>query len=295
MDVKNLVLAFVGITIAGVMVGGALLPIIAGVTAESDTYINDGYFDLKKYTQEDTLNISWSYDTRDQITVNGEVIAIPLMDNGLGSTAIILSVEGAGRITATHDSLSFYGGGTYITGNSTNTTFTVTYAGGTLTVSNVVDTKNFSNVTQVMCIANAGNYVMKKIGTPAYVNGDSEIFANNIAYFGSQGGQVSIWGIFDDLQHNVLSSSWTMSDVTKVYTESDNHNDLYLLDSLAYTVTYNSTPKDFNIEYFVVEKEVTAERTEPMNRTMATMFNVLPIVTVAGLLMAGIYVFIIRK
>ena len=295
MDVKNLIMGVIALSLGAVMIGGAFLPIVAGITADSDTFVNDGYFDLKKYTSEDTLTATWNHSNPTELIVNGESVTIPIVDTGRSDYSIILSAGGAARIQATMQSVTFYGAGTYVVANETNPEFTCTYEGGTLTATNGVTTKSIPNVSEVMCIANDGQYVMKKAIDSVFLKGDSEIFANGITYFGSQVLQFSIWGTFDNPEYTEVSGNYTVSDFTKVYTESRNHVGLYNLEKFTYIASYDGNSKTVTYDTFVVTKQVTADRTDPLDRISASLFNVLPLVAIAGLILAGVYVFISRK
>lgn len=283
----NKVISIILAAVVGIIViGGVLSPIVSNVTATSDTYVNDGYFELKKYTSEDTLTATWNYSNPTELIVNGESVTIPSIDPGRSEYSIILSAMGAARIQATMQSVTFYGAGTYVTANATNPTLTCTYEGGTLTATNGVTTKPLSNVPEVVCIANNGNYVMKKATDSVYVKGDSEIFANGITYFGSQVLQFSIWGTFDNLEYTEVSGNYSVSDFTKVYTESRNHVGLYDLEKFTFIGSYNDTSKTITYDTFVVSKEVTVDRTEPLNRSAANLINILPLFAIIAVLMA---------
>lgn len=283
----NKVISIILAAVVGIIViGGVLSPIVSNVTATSDTYVNDGYFELKKYTSEDTLTATWNYSNPTELIVNGESVTIPSIDPGRSEYSIILSASGAARIQATMQSVTFYGAGTYVTANATNPTLTCTYEGGTLTATNGVTTKPLSNVPEVVCIANNGNYVMKKATDSVYVKGDSEIFANGITYFGSQVLQFSIWGTFDNLEYTEVSGNYSVSDFTKVYTESRNHVGLYDLEKFTFIGSYNDTSKTITYDTFVVSKEVTVDRTEPLNRSAANLINILPLFAIIAVLMA---------
>lgn len=290
MDVKNLVMAVIGMVIAAVMVGGSLLPIVADVTADSDTYVNDGYFTLDKFTSEDTLNVSWNYSTPDLFIVNGEEVEF------LGDMdfSVILSKEFAVRQIAGGIRLTYYGSGTAFEANATNPNFTLTYTGGSCVASNGADTKT-TETTELYCIANDGEFVMKKTTDGAYLNSDSEFFVNGLTFFGTMGLQTVMYGNWMDPTVTYSREGIVASDITVNYTENETHTDLYVLDSFTFNATLNDVNKDVIYSYFVVPYEVTADRESPVTGPVDALFNVIPLITIAGLLMAGIYAFISRK
>ena len=275
------------LTVGVIMVGSLLAPLIMDVVSDSDTFVNDGYFELKKYTPEDTLTATWNYSNPTELIVNGESVTIPIVDTGRSDYSIILSAGGAARIQATMQSVTFYGAGTYVAANETNPEFTCTYEGGTLTATNGVTTKSISNVSEVMCIANDGPYVMKKATESVYLKGDSEIFANGITYFGSQVLQFSIWGTFDNPEYTEVSGNYTVSDFTKVYTESRNHVGLYNLEKFTFIGSYDGNSRIVTYDTFVVTKEVTADRTDPLDHSAAAiLMAIIPLMLVALVLVA---------
>lgn len=296
MKINSIIVGIIGVMICAIIVGGAFLPAVSSVTATSDTYINKGYFDMTVYDTEDNITITWSIDNPRQLIINNEVVNVPEIDNMLDVTNVVMSTQSATRLTHTSTSISFYGNGTYVTGNKTNPSFTLTYVGGVLTATNGTTTKEITGVAEIICIANDGPLTMKKYGQPVYVKDDSHIYANGITYFGSQALQYSIWGEFANITHSAISSGFEVTDFVKNYTTSNNHVGLYLLDDFAFNASYNGeTPKEVTYSTFAVTKEVIADRVAPMDRTLANMFSILPIVAIAGLIMAGIYVFINRK
>lgn len=290
MDVKKLILGMVGIMICAVMIGGTTLPIVADVTAESDTYTNVGYFDMEKFTADDTVSFSWSYTNPDEVLVNDEVVPLPFVDE---TVSIALSTKGATRLNIDHNSLSYYSAGTFVNAGVDNPEFSLTYEGGTLSATNGTDSHSTA-VGELFVIVNNGNFVMKKASVPAYANSDTEFCAYGLTYFGSSRMPYAIWGTFDNYT-NITSTSATIENFTKNYEVATNHVDLYLLESFTFDATLNNISKQVVYSYFAIEKEVSADRTDPMAKTPATMLNVLPLVAIAGLVMAGIYVFISRK
>lgn len=269
--------SIIGVAVAILMVSSVLAPVVTDAAAESDTYVNDGYFTLDKFTSEDTLNVSWNYSTPDLFIVNGEEVEF------LGDMdfSVILSKEFAVRQIANGIRLTYYGSGTAFDANATNPNFTLTYTGGSCVASNGVDTKT-TETTELYCIANDGDFVMKKTTDGAYLNSDSEFFANGLTFFGTMGLQTVMYGNWMDPTVTYSREGVVASDFTVNYTENETHTDLYVLDSFTFNTTLNDVNKDVIFSYFVVPHEVTADRTEPLDRGAATILvATIPIIIVA--------------
>ena len=267
----------IGVAISIIVVGSVLAPIVNDVAAESDTYVNDGYFDMKKYTAEDNVVLTWSYNDPDKVIVNEEVVELPDMPV---VTSIILASNGAVRLTINHNSLSFYSGGNFVNADESNPNFSFTYSGGSATASNGNAERTIS-VDALYMIANEGDYVMKKADVPVYVNSDTEICAFGLTYFGSSRMYFSIWGTFNEYQTG-YSTSAVITNFSKNYVTSDNHTDLYLLEDFTFDATLNDTTKLVEYSYFAVEKEVSADRTNPLDRSAAVILMVsIPLVLIS--------------
>lgn len=275
----------IAVMVSVALIGGILVPIVTNATAASDTFINDGYFDMVVYDAEDNVTLTWSFDNPRQLIINDEIVNVPEIDDVIGSSSVVMTTVSATRLTHNSTSISFYGNGTYVTGNETNPSFTLTYVGGTLTATNGTATKEITGVEELVCIANDGPLTMKKYGEPVYIKDDSSIYANGLTYFSGQVLQYSIWGTFANPSHTELSSSFAVTDFSKNYTVADDHVGLYVLDDFTFNASYNNgAPKEVTYSTFAVTKEISADRTDPMDPAAAGILAAVPIIVIVSLL-----------
>lgn len=301
MDVKNLVMAVVGMVLAAVMIGGALLPSVASVTAESDTYTNDGLFYVDGVEDGQTINYRFENST---LYVN-DVIVLSEDYNSIypDGVSVMFTEHISIRYVANSTELNIRG---QVLANVTALDFDVT--GGTITGSYVqggeTKTANWT-YTEFYGIVSESDRVMAY--TPMYVNGDTEIFVTGYSQLlGFGGGFVAkVSGTINDgftielFGNSGASIDGVTSTTTVNYRAVNGHNDLFILDSVVFDLSrvFEDVAQTDTATFtlMTVPHEVTADRTAPLDDTLAGMLNILPIVAIAGLVMAGIYVFISRK
>lgn len=312
MDVKKLVMGMVGIMICAVMVGGTLLPIVSSVTATSDTYVNEGYYTMDYVGENETVTVSWL--ASDPYTLMIDDVAFdlhPLINANHGAS---MSVDSLGiiRLVVSESAVairSYHTTGYYAvdTNNISNTAeFTITSNSiiANLTINGETTNRSITSISNVMVLNPSGDgaYTMKT--GKAYVKGDSDIiFAGTTYIAGSDLGSYGVGSIADGITISRFygPADTVYSNIVINSTAVDSHEDLYLIDSVTFDVeltpsgSETTTTGEITYSYFLVPTEVEADRAEPIDNTSGTLFNVLPIVAVAGLVMAGIYVFISRK
>ena len=290
MDVKN----FVGLLVFGVIgiiVLSAFVPIISETTSATKTFENEGYFKLDKYTDTDSYTFEWDYNDPSKFVINDETYEYT-NTNGL-TVSIILGEKFAIRLTNNNAGVSFFGGGNYINANATNPNLTVTYTGGTFTVTNGVNTRTISNVAEIYSFAEDGPYVMKKSTSPAYLNSGSEIIADSEIYASGQtfsGNNYIFWhmaGTIDDMEYpDTFDSALTVTNETIHGEYSNVCNDLYILDNITFTATSsNQAGITYNVtaSYFVVPAEVTAEKSIHPDAVLSSVIDLLPLIAGIGL------------
>lgn len=278
--------SLIGVAVAIIMIGSVLAPVVTDVSADSDTYYNEGYFFMDRYDSTSNLSVTWNYNNPDEFNVNGTVVKY---ENANMFVSAIISKEFAVRITADGLTLAYYGSGASFSANVTNPNFSLTYEGGVCTASNGTSEK-ITNTGWLFCISNDGDYVMKKSDKSAYLNENSEIFANGITYFGSAGAQAIIYG---DWMNPTYDPESTITDFTVNYKTIDSHVDLYALSSFTFDMTREDVTQAVTYSYFVVPYEVTADRADPLDDgIVAVLAATIPMLIIAGLMMA---LFIIRR
>lgn len=300
MDTKNYIGLLVGLMVSSLILV-AVVPIFTEVSATEDTFENDGYFHLTKYTADDSVTLEWDATAPDTFTINGEELTY---HNGFGLTqSIVLGETLAARLNDNNTRISFYSGGNFVNTSETYPTLTITYSGGTVVATNENTTRTVSNVAELYVISEKGDYVMKKATSPAYLNSgseiiaDSEIYASGLTYSGNNNVFWHLEGTIDDMEYpNVFNENLTVTNESIHGTYDRNHNDLYVLDNLTFTITNTSEVTfDVTASYFVVPSEVTAEKTYHGDTAFNSIIDILPMLAGVGLLMAGVYYFISRK
>ena len=303
MDVKAFPALIVGVVVALVL-AGAVLPVFAETTSAEDTFKNDGYFYVDKFSETTTLVFENS-----TLKINGEDVALPapstttpygnsisvaFTDNGVvrySPNANILLVRGAfGNHNCSALSLTFSEGaftGTYTSSsNSTTGTLSGTY-------------------TELTIIQDTGDSIMCYT-TGSYINGDSVIdgcgfttLTNNQDYV-----VIHINGTYDDGvdigvygQNDGVTADYTVSNIDFDVAPVNGYNDLYKLSKITFTVTNEGGTVSDDVTYniYTVPSEVTAEKTVHPDGALSAMLNLLPLLAVAGLVVGAVVWFIWRK
>lgn len=298
---NKLITMVITLTVCIIVTGSVLMPVLEDTTATEDTFENDGYYHLTKYTAEDSVTMTWDASAPDVFTVNGEDVTYH-NDNSF-AVSVGLGERFAVRLPTNNTAINFYGAGTYINTNTTNTTFTLTYSEGTLTVTNGTNTKSISDVSEIFVISSDGDYVMKKTDSPAYLNSGSEIVADSEIYASGQtfnGGAYIFWhlqGSIEDMEYpDTFDSNLTITNETIHGKYDTAHEDLYVLDNLTFTAT-TSTSVVYNVtaSYFVVPSEVTAERSQHLDGNEIALISVIPVLIIAALLIFAVRVFLSNR
>lgn len=309
MDVKNLVMAVVGMVLAAVMIGGALLPAVESTMTKTDTFVNDGYYTLD-YNIDNV--IEWEQSSQFDLIVNGNVYDLRQLAGYGKDFSIIASTDLFVRATITDSYVRFasFSGekgfwdtdsataGNYARWEIDNGIITATYSKNS-TPGEVVYRQNEKIYT--LNATGTGSHVMKKSDESAYIKTDSSIVILAGLTRVGETADVGIFadGTYDNLNFTLFNAptySPVISDVTPTYEVGQNHRNLILLEKYNFNITITGgIVKDAQYDYFIVPTEITADNLNSPNKTISAMFGVLPIVAIAGLIMAGIYVFISRK
>lgn len=283
MDVKNLVMAVIGMVLAAVMVGGALLPAVASINDNSVTAYNNEQGQYSSIIGEDmTIEVTNSYD----LSVND--IPVELINAEI--PAIVTD-----SFMVKIDTLN---SGNYIAYYSDTT--------------GSVRKNNFESLTITISDNNA-NIV---VGTDEAVS-----IPISWGYIASTTGDYrAIWVPFDVKINNIsqfCGANWIMT--TQKF--ASYHGDKVLYDGNEITANYNLTPYNQAKDVYSLKQGVTGNdysfkidnNGTPYTVTpflcivpasvegttdgyqFASLFNVIPLIAVAGLVLAGIYVFISRK
>lgn len=311
MDVKNLVLAVVGMVLAAVMIGGALLPAVDGAIKTSDPITEYNIGTKQTYREVrpgDVFKLTSTYDSgtgkkTDVWTLNGESVLNADQSNiswnlGLASDAMWIEVftsdNSASGNWRTLDSV----GPHYFGASATNPnvewaiTFAPTTIDWTYSAAQVGDTPATNSLpytwAYVPCSIEEGGY-MASSQTANVTSIVKDM--NDIIMCGSYtSGELDTGYYYYKGTTYVGTTGYTGENTTEL-TLKDGTYDLYVADT-SFTVTDGTTTEKFDPYRILVPYEVHGYADSGVNQSL---IGVIPLVAIAGLVMAGIYVFISRK
>lgn len=305
MDVKNLVMAVVGMVLAVVMVGGAFLPSVASalvVSGDPVEYTNTGNFIFREAQDGDVLEITRTIvgDVKtDNVTLNGVVVGGTTSnewDNVLLSDGAYVRKVGTSGGTITN---------AYIMGDTvTPNPFLGFSDGGKVKVefNNGTITGYKSNESGEYIDYFTASYTWAYVASPdgegshyvsengqnsnAYVNIDSRV----VLCGEYSTGELDTMYYYHNGEMVVYSSGLTAT-LDKRLELVEGTTDVYKIRPLV-TVTNGTITEVFEPYRYLVPLTVEGHKDSGV---IYSLMGVLPIVVVAGLIMAGIYVFISRK
>lgn len=302
---------FVGLLVfflVGALVLVAFVPIIQETTSATDTFTNNGYYDMTALDENSEYTLFWDHTKPYQVTVNDDVIEFSGL-NLYTAYTIVGSDEFSLRFYNVSDNprIQLYGGtgwGFASAGYTQGTDFTVTITDGNMTMSNTAETPfEVSNPIPDKCfgIVKDGSLVMKKMNTPAYVMGDTSIIVL-CGYTEGTNASVGVYAegtVNDGLDYTLFrpstdSETAIFSDEVITASEVNGYVDLKSLSKVEFEVTVTAGTLEPTYSYFIVPKEVTAEKEYHPDSTLATVIDLLPFIAGVGLLMGAVAYFLRR-
>ena len=306
MNAKSIAIGVVAMVVATVLVVTCAVPIISDSVATEDTYKNEGYFRMAKYTSSDTFVASWDYENPNQITINGVVEKLPTSMNVLGvsiilgdnyylryvprDSAVTLYYDGVGNMTASPETST----GMTIELGSEYITFQLTGSAST--------TRQVATLTDFYAVNSTGPYVMKDAEKPAYLNGDSSIYGCGRTSLTNNIVGTLVTGTIDD---GVTVDIWrgvegtTASNIEVHSTEVSSHIDLYSFESVTFNADYTYEDTDYSPDltysYVVVPYQITAERSVHVDGPTGDILAVIPILMVLGIVIGAVALFLTTR
>lgn len=275
-----------------VVLAAVLMPVLGDAQKTEDTFTNDGYFHMTKYTAADEdLTLTWDYTDPGVVTVNGNdfdlsTVGIPI--------TVLASTNGGARFeyVGTNQYCQFCNSAGILTAAvSASATLTIVCSSGTMTATYSTpdnpDVTRTSTYDEYYCISETGDYVMKKTTSPAYMLNDSPIFALGVTKIGSPAITLSLQGSIDDgITVTQVSSTPTITYSTPVldYSSVSDHNDLNKLTKITFTGDNGGTVVNITYSYFIVPAEVTAERSVHLNGNEIAILGAIPALVIVALL-----------
>lgn len=299
MDVKKLTLGMVGIMICAVMIGGALLPAVGSVLDDERTIVNNAIFSSNYAIIEDpikddlSLDMSYTYGNN-TATVNEKTIPIGQYNSFLVISDVCLVQVG---LASGNNRVAGVGDTTITILDNTYTSVNVTVTGSTISVevngTNPIE-KTYTDAKWIAYADNDGNYKLMNRGNgggtdTVYVNDISQIYGattisvNNLGWSSFKGDTLTVG---DNTYKMALTSQSTQYEDVISFINGDG----YHVDPNEFTNPGNSLVTPY---YFLIPDKIIGHTEQ--QAVISSLFNVVPLVAIAGLVMAGIYVFISRK
>lgn len=301
MDPKRIVALVVGASVMVLIFSAILVPIIGEATKTEKTFENVGDFEMT-FDERDSVTIVWDGTNPLQMSVNGEVV--PLDASIFTSSqrrSVLMSDDFCIRTNAGGgEKMLQYNGPTGSSIFFTTSTMTIVCENGAYTVYKDENSVATGTYTYLYTLSNNGEFVMKYKNTPAYVLGNSEIYAmgtSKVADSSEFG--VKITGNVED-GVNITTwrgGDWNYTDISVNATAVDNYVDLYSLASITATATSDDDAYTGTItySYFLVPTEVTAEMTVHADDGTRALLSAIPIIAMIGIVLAVVGVAIVGR
>lgn len=285
MDVKNLIMGVIALSLGAVMIAGALLPSVSSAVDNTREYYNNSFPTYAELNEED---ITISFSGVDGYKVNDESISTVTYARLIMSDKLIAYRSG-------NTCLVDYWLNDSLVRVSNGQSFTITVSGGTTTVS-VVNSGGDTVTNVIDCdwmyyANNIGDYRMYQIdNSNSYtvnINTTADLVAlcwTNNAIYSLKDGVVAINGTAAGAFTADLVPRDGVIGVNTIFVSNNPATSklLFDIDGTLYGVNALLVP------YEVFGTKENMAGVEPL-------FNAIPLIAVAGLVMAGVYVFISRK
>lgn len=287
----------VALVIGIVLVTSAVVP-LASDYSDAKTFENENYFRVSKLdANSPSYTLTWTQSNNKIVNVNGTDVTMPW--DSTYPLSIVSLVNHGIRYTVVSQSQGTVAidlfGPTQNVISSKNTDATITLSGGVMTLSSTGAQDITVNYTEAYAIDPNGDYCMKKGNTPAYVLGDSEIYATGRTQLNIGGSNIwlniNIQGSIDDgFTANVFSAEgYTISNYTVNDTESSQYADLYTFNSVSFDVTSTGGTGTATYSQVIVPYEVTADPDNPaayknLVKVVPLMAFIMLVVAAAGMI-----------
>lgn len=305
----TLIAKIIGLVIAVVIVGMVLVPFVTEATTTEKTFNNNGYYPLIKIDENTEATIVWDSSNPAAFTIDGTLIDFPTLGRLtiLGSDSICMRYNTASNTHQVQVFGSYSGTQGYIAAaEASGHVMTLEISQGIVSVTvedslgAVQGTKTFDLGNDAYILApndTEADYVavMKITTEKAYLLGDSEIIICGMSIANNQSGAIGVFGkgnMTDGMDFSTFyvgssySGDVTFTDVV-AYSESvTGYVDLYTLEKYTATINYNDTSTEATYNYFIVPVEVTAELSQHPSNIEITLYQMIPILVVLGLIVA---------
>ena len=284
MNMRGFVMLSISIAVAVLTLTSVLVPAVSMAVDTEDTYTNEGLWRMKEITEGDVWTFtsnpySWEYDDETQSSISTGGSSALLGDNW--------TVRSNGQAR-----------GPYISGNASSLTATA----GT---EELVFTGVSGTLTYPISgygILDEGDYIMTNYQKPVHVLGDSIIYATGVSSVDDIGCTIHIEGTIDDgvtitMMDNRNQASISNAEFTNIVIHKEKvegYVNLYVLSSITADVTFDATVSEETTSHtgsiayssYVVPYQVSAEKAIHADSATRTLFQIIPIFVVLGILLA---------
>lgn len=278
---NTLIAKIVGLVIALVVVGMVLVPFVTDATTTEKTFENDGLYYMTNPTESVHVEFLGGTEWR----INGEILDYTV----LGATNIIVFDDSfirnvgqvRGDITTSFNDADFTIDNGTITGTYNNGTGIIDW---TYTERCYIATNDKSAWTMT---SNTGGW---------YIKSDSQITGIGLTTVKDSDGNNQIIVIHADavgLEATVTTTTAavTISDIAVNATPVNGYNDLYEFTSITFKATWGTNVTNCTYNIVIVPSEVTAELSQHASNIEITLYQMIPILVVLGLIVAIVGMF----
>ena len=304
MNMRGFVLLSVSIAVAVLTLSSVLVPAVSMAVDTEDTFTNDGFYRMTEISDDEEITITWDGADPFVFDIDGVEVTMP-PGNTSGSIFpyTIFATDGWGLRFNAYNSGTAVDLNLYDSANNTLAWYAQSTNGDKVTITLNSGTASFAidggatkteTYTQAFIPDNEGEYVLKKGSDSAYLNGDSLIYSTGRTSFTFAGSPVAVninlTGSIDDGETVTIlapTTGYTSSNVVMDYTEVSGYLDLYKFNKVTFDVTNGSNvTQGATYSQVIVPYEVTAEKAIHADSATRTLFQIIPIFVVLGILLA---------
>lgn len=293
------------VTVSLIVIAAVLLPVLDDSSKTEDVFYNDDYFfKMDKLDSDSSHVISWSKGAASKLVIDGEDYAVTWS----GSPVIVACDNDLIRFqhSSANKYLNFVGadskGGV---GASSDLSATITIADGVITFERTSSGGSTTSVTTefetAYCIDPNGDYVLTSSGdVTKYILKDTDVFS--LGYLTISGVWQNVFksygSIEDGFTSELVSSNLTEDPVVTSqdpqYTEVNKYVDLYTINTIPFTYTYNDTESDAGLGRLIVPYEVHAELSNHLDNNSISILAAIPVMIIIAVLV-GVVAAVIRN
>lgn len=279
-----------------------LIPVLDDATTTHETFTNDGYFRMSKIdTTSEDYTLTWDATDNKVVNANGNDITIP-WDSTFPLTLIALENYGV-RYTVTLSTqtvtLDLFGPQQNVI-SSKSVDATITLSEGTMTISSTGSVDQTYSYDVAYVIDLEGDYTLKKGDKPAYVHGDSDIFATGrtqVTIGSNVWLNINVAGNIDDgfIATVFSSNDYTTSNYVVNDEELTQYDDTYLFTNVQFDITADGGTATATYSQVIVPYQITSERSVHLSPAEIEILDILPVFIIIAVLIAAIAVVAFRR